>query len=465
MQSRFDLSSERRERRWPRRLLLLALLLTLIWAGLGAFRVGPAPRIGLETGLPGIGKRTPVRATFEEPKRGLTRIRLELVQGELAVILAEASYRPRPPWAFWGERTPRAVLEAEAGSESVEGLRSGEAVLRATAEPAGAWLRRPEPVVLERTLPVRLTPPALQVLSSRHYPAQGGCEAVVYRVGETSVRDGVASGERFFPGSPLPGGSPDQRFTLFAVPYDLDDPSRVRLVAEDDVGNRATAAFIDRFFPKAFSTDDIQVGDEFMAKVVPQILANTPGAAEGGSLLESYLWVNRDLRRENAATLEELAAGSRPEFLWKRPFQPMPNAQVMSAFADRRTYFHQGQEVDREDHLGFDLASVRKAPVPAANSGVVALARYFGIYGNAVVIDHGLGLMSLYGHLSSIAVTEGERVERGQLLGRTGETGLAGGDHLHFTMLLGGLPVDPKEWWDRHWVETRIAGRLGAGRP
>jgi murein DD-endopeptidase MepM/ murein hydrolase activator NlpD len=137
----------------------------------------------------------------------------------------------------------------------------------------------------------------------------------------------------------------------------------------------------------------------------------------------------------------------------------------MSSFADRRTYFYRGREVDRQDHLGFDLASVRRADVPAANRGVVVLARELGIYGNAVVVDHGYGLMSLYAHLSSLAVAEGATVERGQVLGTSGETGLAGGDHLHFSFLLQGLPVRPIEWWDTHWLTDRLKRKLGAALP
>jgi murein DD-endopeptidase MepM/ murein hydrolase activator NlpD len=195
---------------------------------------------------------------------------------------------------------------------------------------------------------------------------------------------------------------------------------------------------------------------------VPEILARS-GLPDSGDRLADYLRINGELRGRNAATLIELAGGSAAVPLWQRPFTSLPNSQVMSPFADRRTYLYDGREVDRQVHLGYDLASVRRAEVPAANAGRVVLARYFGIYGNAVVLDHGAGLMSLYGHLSSLAVAEGDQVERGEMLGRTGVSGLAGGDHLHFTTLVGGLPVDAREWWDPRWIETRIAGRLGAG--
>jgi murein DD-endopeptidase MepM/ murein hydrolase activator NlpD len=184
-----------------------------------------------------------------------------------------------------------------------------------------------------------------------------------------------------------------------------------------------------------------------------------------GALLDNYLAMNRDLRQANAKRLIELAARSKPQFLWRKTFLPVANAAVRSSFADRRTYMYNGQAVDQQDHLGFDMASVQRAPVQSVNDGIVALAEYFGIYGNTVVVDHGYGLMSLYGHLSEIAVKEGDTVTRGQTVGRTGDTGLAAGDHLHFAMLLHGLAVNPIEWWDEHWIQDRLVRKLGAALP
>jgi len=119
-----------------------------------------------------------------------------------------------------------------------------------------------------------------------------------------------------------------------------------------------------------------------------------------------------------------------------------------------------GKEVDQQVHLGFDLAVTAHAPVVAANSGKVLNASWLGIYGNCVIIDHGMGVQSLYGHLSSIAVKVGDLVEKSQPLGKSGMTGLAGGDHLHFTMLVNGQMVNPVEWWDEHWIQDRILRKL-----
>ncbi|HUC42425.1 MAG TPA: M23 family metallopeptidase [Candidatus Sulfotelmatobacter sp.] len=443
-------------------LLVLVLLAGLALAARGALRVGPEPEIKIEAGTKAIGVRTPVTVTVLEPVRGLSRVKVEFIQEPRTSTVADKTYTPAPAWRFGGARTSSETLKLEFGREVQKDLKQGQATIRVTAERAGSWLRHPGPVVKELTLPVRLTPPSVGSVSTFVYVNQGGCEAVVYKVGETSVKDGVEAGGWFFPGFPLPGGGPADRFALFAVPYDLDDASKVRLIAEDDVGNRSQASFIDKFFPKPLHRDTIPLDDKFLNKVVPPIMAQNHELTDKGSLLENYLQINRDLRKVDNAELITISKTSKPQFLWSRPFLPMVNTKVMAHFADRRSYVYQGRTVDQEDHLGLDMAGLAHAPVPAANDGIVVLAKFFDIYGNAVIVDHGYGLMSLYGHLSAIDVKPGDHVTRGQVLGRSGDTGLAGGDHLHFAILLHGLPVSPVEWWDPHWLKDRLERKLGA---
>jgi hypothetical protein len=428
---------------------------------LATFRVGPAPRIEIRPHGGALGARGAVHVSVSVPGgRGLAGVRVEVEQNGSSTVLARTSDVPRPAWALTGERRLAREIDVEAGRDAVPGLREGEAVVRVVAERAGTWLRHPAPAVSEARLPVRLAPPAL-ALVSRPLAGQGGSGIVVYRVGPTAIRDGVRAGSWFFPGAARPGGPAGERFVLFGVPWDLDDPSAIRLVAEDDAGNVADVAFVERVLPRPPARDRIELTDEFLHRVVAEIRQQTPSLPDRGSLLESYLEINRDLRRANADELVAIAGRSPAAFLWKESFLPLRGAKVMSRFADQRTYVHGGREVDRQTHLGFDLASTAQAVVPAANAGRVALARYFGIYGNAVVLDHGFGLLTLYAHLSSIDVAEGQEVVRGARLGRTGHTGLAGGDHLHFTTLVGGLPVTPTEWWDPRWLRDRVARPLG----
>jgi murein DD-endopeptidase MepM/ murein hydrolase activator NlpD len=139
---------------------------------------------------------------------------------------------------------------------------------------------------------------------------------------------------------------------------------------------------------------------------------------------------------------------------------------VFANFAELRTYVYSGREIDRQVHFGYDLASTRQSAVPAANKGVVVFAEPLTIYGNTVVIDHGLGLQTLYAHLSSTAVKVGDAVEKGQEIARTGSTGLAIGDHLHYEVLVNGVSVTPLEWWDGKWIRDHIGKPLKeAGLP
>lgn len=437
-------------------LFLAALAVAFVVVSL---RVAPAAELRISPSARVLGRQSTVVVTATAAGRGLSDLRVEVEQDGRLTVVARASHRPLPAWAFRGQRTHRDEIQAAVGRDAVPDLRSGEATVRVVAERAGTWLRRPGPVVAELKLPVRLTPPSLSVVSTQHYVTQGGAGVVVYRVGEGSTRDGVQAGSWFFPGRPLPGGG-GERFTLFGVPWDLADQAAVRLVAEDEAGNLAEAAFVDRFFPQLPTQDTIELQDAFLARATAEIAANTPGLTDRGSLLDNYLQANRELRQRNAEELIELSRRSEARFLWSDPFLPLRGAAVRSAFADQRTYLYAGKPVDQQTHLGYDLASVQRAPVPAANRGVVKLARYFGIYGNTVVLDHGFGLMTLYSHLSAIGVKEGQQVERGAEIGRTGRTGLAGGDHLHFTTLVGGLPVRPTEWWDARWVRDRVARHL-----
>ena len=462
-----DSDSLRSRRRRARRRLVLWMLLLLTGAALllGGLRRGPAPSISIRPERAAIGRQTAIEIEIAEPVRGFAAVEAELVQGTNRISLISEKFATPPGWKLWSHGLATKVWKIDIGKGAQPALVEGPATIRVTAAPAPAWFRSGDLSSAEVVLPVRLIPPALGVLSSQHYVAQGGSEVVVYRVGATSVRDGVEVGTQFFPGFPLPGGAAETRFALFAMPYDASDPAQIRLVASDEVDNQSSQSFIDQFFPHPPQADDIELDDKFLGKVVPEIRAQTPDAPDAGNLLQNYLWINRELRTRNAAELAALAGKSQRSFLWKAPFLALPGGQVMSSFADRRTYRYAGREVDRQDHLGFDLASVARADVPAANDGVVLLAKYLGIYGNAVVVDHGFGLMSLYAHLSSITVQEGASVRRGQTLGQSGATGLAGGDHLHFSFLLQGLPVRPAEWWDAHWIEDRMKRKLGPALP
>ena len=438
-----------------------------IWAGL---RDGPPPQIDITSDLPAIGAKTTITVKVTEPLRGLSHVKVEL-SNITSKVVADDVFTPQAAGRPWTRtHTAEHIVTVVIGKDTMPDLKQGELTVTVTADRASTWLRHPDPEVKTLALQVRLTPPSVAATSQFIHPTQGGVEAVVYEVGETSTHDGVQAGDWFFPGNPLPGGGKGSRFALFAIPYDMTDVSGVRLIAADDIGNRAETSFIQQFFPRPMGKDIIHLNEKFMNKVTTEIYSRTPELTKKATLVDSFLQLNGDLRRKNAAELKELAKKSEQSFLWTKVFSQMGNSQVMGHFADRRTYMAPDtagaeKDVDTQDHLGFDLASLAFAPVPASNRGKVVLARYFGIYGNCVILDHGYGLMSLYAHLSTIDVKVDDTIEKGQTIGKTGATGMAGGDHLHFTMLLHGLAVTPVEWWDAHWIQDRLKLKLGDALP
>jgi len=280
----------------------------------------------------------------------------------------------------------------------------------------------------------------------------------VYRVAEPLQRDGVVVGEAFFPGRPFPG-DPKRRIALFAIPRDVAPSPRIVVLAVDLAGNEASASWPVNLKERVFDDVRIELGSAFLEKKVRE-LAEDVGVREPDPL-RAFQTINKDTRATNERQIREIVAKSADEPLFDGAFLQMRNSAVTSRFAERRSYFHAGEKVSEAIHFGYDLASTAGAPIEAANRGRVLFAGPLGIYGNCVILDHGLGLTSLYGHLAQIDVSEGDLVEKGARLGRSGETGLAGGDHLHFAMLVGDAYVDPTEWWDAKWVEEKVKSRLG----
>ncbi len=440
----------------------LMLLVTLIaaWCVWRAFYLGPVVVARLASDRPAIGPGTEVRAYFEAPKSGLVALRLELEQGDCRELLAEQSFErvsvfdPRP-----AVLTETFELKAVIGHGAPACLAEGDVTISALARRISGPLRGETWDEAVLTLPVIFRPPALQLLSSRHYLRQGGSGIVRFRVGESAVRSGVRVGAIDLPSYALPKGATD-RFTLFGVPWDLSDRSQIRLYAEDAAGNRVEAPFVDHFRAVPPRRDVIRLPESFLERVVPAIASQTPGFDASGPLVEQYLRINRDLRVANRAFLAELSRKSVSELLWEGPFLQLRNSARRAGYGETRSYRYAGREVDVETHLGLDLASVAHAAIEAPNGGRVLFSGFLGIYGNAVVIDHGYGMLSVCAHLSSSEVSEGQLVVKGEVIGHTGATGLAGGDHLHLGIFLQGVAVDPMEWLDASWIRHRILPEL-----
>ncbi|MDR2162002.1 MAG: M23 family metallopeptidase [Desulfovibrio sp.] len=398
---------------------------------------------------PDTGRASPslvMTLTVADATSPIQRILIQARLGSHLIPLLDKTYRD-------GEKSRR-----ETFSLRNSGLKDGPIELEVSATDAslgnfgrGNTSLRKIPLVIDSV------PPRILVKTSPPNVRRGGSGCVLYSLSKEIVQTGVLVGDIFFPAFRQANG---YYLCFFAFPYNLDRREFApRLTAVDPAGNSRTEPLPVVRLPRDFKLDTISLSPNFLEKKDAEFSALVPG---GMSALDRFLQVNGRIRRENTRDLLEIGRNTAPDILWSSPFLRLPKSASKAGFADFRTYLWNGEKVDEQVHLGLDLASVAQAPVPAANAGRVVFAGYLGIYGNMVILDHGLGLQSLYSHLSSYSVGVGQAVGKGEIIGATGATGMAGGDHLHFGILLSGLEVSPLEWLDAHWIRDNIADRVKA---
>ncbi len=396
-----------------------------------------------------IGVATPIGVRIANP-HGFRLLKLTIEQNGVAAATLE-SRNTRDKLMFWRQHQQPQIVHFAAGRDLASKLKEGKARLIVEAESND--LRALEDTV-STDVDVILKPPSVTADAFQHYINQGGSEMVLFTPTGLWSEAGVRVANDTFRSFPVPG-SATERLSLFAYPWDTQTDTIPIVYVKSPAGMLATATFMAKVFPKKFRVRDLVIDDKFLDKVVNQIEPNG-----SGDLLTRFLNINGDLRRKNNQTLADLRLKTADKFLWTQPFLQLANSKVESEFADVRSYIYNGKKVDQQVHLGFDLAVTAHTPVVAANDGKVVWAAPLGIYGNCIVVDHGYGLQSIYGHLSEIAVKEGDMVKRGESMGKSGSTGLAGGDHLHFSMQIDGVQVNPVEWWDEHWIKDHIWDRL-----
>jgi murein DD-endopeptidase MepM/ murein hydrolase activator NlpD len=312
---------------------------------------------------------------------------------------------------------------------------------------------------LSHKMVVDTVPPSIRAINRLNYVNLGGAGLIVYQTSSDTIKSGLYVNNLFFPGFPAGVESKEGfRVCYFAVPCDTKADPDVHLWAEDRAGNLSKSSFHYNIRKKQFRTKKINITDQFLKSVLPYF-SFYPFDPEADDVTK-FLKINRDLRQENNLAFSSLRTKTNPERLWKGEWERLKNAANMAGFGDRRSYYYKGEKIDEQVHMGVDLASIANAEVQAANNGLVIFADRMGIYGLTVVLDHGQGLASVYSHLSRIGVEIDKQVTKGDLIGLTGQTGLAGGDHLHFGIMVSGVFVNPIEWWDSHWIQDNITRKL-----
>jgi murein DD-endopeptidase MepM/ murein hydrolase activator NlpD len=428
-------------------------MLNRIYAGLAAILVagflifwfsGKKAEIQFAQPVAGIGTSTTVSVQIEDPV-GVKRFSASLEQnGQTQTVYEDKIPSPQKS----------RIYTFSAGKQQAGFLKEGPAKLIVKA-----WSNdlRGASTTLAQDVQVVLRPPMIVADGKQHYINQGGMELVVLDPGGNWTEAGVHVANYTAGSFPMPGepANSAHRFSMFPFPWNVSADTIPLAFARNGAGTEVTTTFWTKIFPKNFRSSDINVNDKEMTKVVGEL---DPDGT--GSLVERFVRLNKEMRRANTQTIYELRNKTENKILWSGPFIPVKGARE-SYFADRRSYFYNGKKIDEQVHLGYDLAQTTNMPVKAANSGRVVWADRLGIYGNCVIIDHGYSLQSLYGHMSRLLVKVGDMIQKEQQIGVSGSTGMAFGDHVHFSMLIAGYQVDPKEWWDEHWIHDRILSKIG----
>ncbi|OLN30276.1 peptidase M23 [Desulfovibrio sp. DV] len=402
------------------------------------------PQVTLSPEAEAASMKRPFVVSASDDQSGIRSLTVTVAQGQRRVDVLRKNYDP-----------PRDRVSERFSLESSE-LRGGTFEMQIAAfDGSHANLGAGNAARVSKRMHLDPVPPTIKALTPAHYMRQGGAGLVVYEVNKDVARSGVMVGDRFYPGYKQKSG---QYVCLFAFPSDMEpDAYKPRLFVEDAAGNEKTGFFVNMAIKRRFREERVEITDEFLAARLPAFAGLFPQERDP---VERFKKLNSELRRQNADFIASLAAKSGPEPLWEGGFIYLPRSVVRGSFGAQRVYVANGQEIGREVSNGIGLASVPGAQVPAANSGNVVFAGPLGVYGNTVVIDHGLGLSTVYANLSSMAVAAGDAVKKGDPVGATGTTGLTPGDQVLFAVYLSGQPVIPIEWWDAHWIEDNVTTKM-----
>jgi murein DD-endopeptidase MepM/ murein hydrolase activator NlpD len=430
-------------------LLIIILFVLLALVALSVFSATPV--ITLPASLSALGQSTPVSVHISDP-HGIRSITAYVEQSGSRSKVWETTQPSRR--ILWQRGVADGDWIFKAGAQSSPQLKDGKArlIVEATSNDF-----RSKTASVDREVVVVTRPPAVSADQDQHYLYLGMADLATFKLSGYWTEAGVRVGNQTFRAWPMPDGK-SGFFSLYAFAWDMPPGTAPVVYATNPGGNEVTS-HIQFQFPKSeqpkYRVRDLQLDDRFIEKVVNELDPN--GA---GDPVARFLKINGEMRRANNKTLSDLRNKTDNKFLWSQPFLQQSNSKVEANFADVRNYIYKGEKIDQQVHLGYDLSITQHVDVMASNDGRVVYAAPLGIYGNCIVVDHGYGLQSIYGHLSEIGVHEGDMMKRGQTMGKSGMTGMAGGDHIHFSMQLEGIQIDPKEWWDAHWIKDHVAKRV-----
>lgn len=301
--------------------------------------------------------------------------------------------------------------------------------------------------------------PTVEVIANSLAIRKGGSAVAIVKIEDENLKDAYISfsqKERF---ELIPFYKENYYISLIAWPVTIDEFTQVNLIATDSANNKSTVKIPLYIRDLKKNTSKIKISESFIKNVSTKVIEQSSELMPA-NLTDIFIKENREIREQNIATIKRVSRENMNKDMIERfnikPFKRLTNSATAGHYAQKRYYYFDNEQIDEAWHLGIDWASIKKAPIYVSNSGMVIFNDYLGIYGNTIIIDHKLGLQTLYAHTSSSSVNLTDHVKAKQQIGNTGTTGAVLGDHLHFGILVQGIEVNPLEWMDKNWIKTRI---------
>jgi len=301
-------------------------------------------------------------------------------------------------------------------------------------------------------------PPQINIVAKSPSIRKGGSALIIYKIVDDSLKDSyVQVGNLKF--KPIRYKQDGVFATLFVWPFN-EDSFNAQIVAVDRANNISKVAiYMNKLFKK-YKVSKIRVSDRFINGKISELASMDSEYAKITDKIEKFRAVNELMRKKNEDLIHQLSKKVTPfkNSWYIRPFKPLKGAKLVADFGTKRYYYYKDKDniISTSYHLGYDLASIKHDNIYSSNNGIVVFSGFNGIYGNMPLIDHGFGLYTLYGHCSNVLVQKGQIIKGGDVIAKTGMTGLALGDHLHFGVLVQGIEVYPLEWMRKEWIAQNI---------
>ena len=434
--------------------IIVVFLLLAIVAGAGYVYTAPefervSPTVQSQNNL-FWNRKDPLKVELHD-NIGLKSFELTLSDGTNSIIVGQGEFEPN---------TKEQTLLVKYPKSKVLNPKATNLTLKVSVKDNSMW-NFMQGNVNEKTIDINVDykRPNVNILSNSYSITQGGAALVIFQAQDKNLDTLYveAGGEKF---KPQPYKKEGYYATLIAWPFNQDE-FKAKIVAQDKANNIRMVDIPYYVKNHTYRVSWIHAKDNFIDGKITDLASSNPDYADIDDRIERFKAVNETMRLKNEALIHSLSKDVSSVVLenWKiEKFYPLRNGQKVASYGDKRHYYYKTKdnEISQSYHVGYDLASTRMASIKTSNPGKVVYASDNGIYGNMPMIDHGLGLYSLYGHCSQLLVNEGDEVSAGETVAKTGVSGLALGDHLHFGILVQGIEVRPVEWFDKDWIRKNI---------